>query len=119
MDTRTTLDFLLSQTGGRIQIPLAEACAIAGTTEKTYRNLKWLGAAPFPASARPARVDVRDLAAFFDARRAGAAFHAPPAKPRATPRTPGEAPRRRGRPTKAEQAARAAAAAQAGKGGAA
>lgn len=99
----TTLELLLAQTGGRISVKLEEACSLFdGTTTKSYRNKKSLGREPFPSFGHPLHVDLRDLADAIDARRAGA---------RNTPRVSLQRPRHRGRPTKAEQARRAAAAA--------
>ncbi len=100
----TTLDLLLAKTGGRFSIKLDEACALFdGTTAKSYRNKKSLGREPFPSYGHPLHVDLRDLADAIDARRAGAKN-----APKVTP----QPPKRRGRPTKREQAARAAAAQQ-------
>lgn len=103
MSTPTTFELLLAQTGGRFSVKLEEACSLFdGTSAKSYRNKKSLGREPFPSFGHPLHVDLRDLADAIDARRAGAK-----AATRATP----QAPKKRGRPTKAEQARRAAQAA--------
>lgn len=95
----TTIEILLAKTGGRLSLKLDEACALFdGTSAKSYRNKKSLGRAPFPSFGHPLHVDLRDLAAAIDARRAGA---------KAAPRVMPPPPKKRGRPTKAEQARRA------------
>lgn len=98
LDTPTTFELLFAKTGGRLNPRLAEACELWGISAKTYRNRKSLGTEPFAAYGHPMRVDLRDLAAAIDANRAGA---------KAAPRIVPPAPKKRGRPTKAEQARRA------------
>lgn len=99
--TPTTFELLFAQTGGRLNPRLAEACELWGISAKTYRNRKSLGTEPFLAYGYPMRVDLRDLASAIDANRAGA---------KAAPRivASASAPKKRGRPTKAEQARRVA-----------
>ncbi|OZA32051.1 MAG: hypothetical protein B7X82_14490 [Hydrogenophilales bacterium 17-64-65] len=108
ISTTTTLALLLAQVSGRLSIKLDEACALFdGTTAKSYRNKKSLGREPFPSFGHPLHVDLRDVAAAIDARRAGA---------KAAPRVvaSASAPKKRGRPTKAEAARRSAAAQEGG-----
>lgn len=99
-----TLELVLAQTGGALQTSIEVACRIAGISHKTFRNLDSRGIAPFPAApGKPRRVDVRDIAEYLDARRAGGAF-----RPGSTPRPAQQAaksdatlPKRpRGRPRK-------------------
>lgn len=70
MDTTcSTLSILLNQTSGRLQVPLAQACALVGLSSKTWRNRASEGRPPFPSTMPPRRVDLRDLADFIDTRR--------------------------------------------------
>lgn len=67
----STLDLVLHCGGGRLALPLADACRITGISEKSWRNADSnpKKCAPFPASAAsqgPRRVDARSLAAYLD-----------------------------------------------------
>lgn len=98
----STLDMVLSLTGGQVLIPLKRACEIAGLAIKTWRNREYAGKPiPFPATQGIRRVDVRDLAAYLDSIRPAGVSE----PTLLAPILPSPLTRRPGRPRKAEQIA--------------
>lgn len=97
----TTLQILLEQTGGAMQVPLSQAGRLLGMKPKTAANQACRGEFPIHSFlfGRVRYVAVSDIAAHIDAARGivGAELGiAPPASPPEPPK------RRPGRPTKLE-----------------
>lgn len=107
MTQPSTLQILLQQTGGAVQVPLSQAGRLLGMKPKTAANQACRGEFPIHSFlfGRVRYVAVSDIAAHIDAARGIVEAElgvAPPAPPPVPPK------RRPGRPTKLENMLRRA-----------